>query len=149
MAIEIERKFLVVRERLPVLPAPFALRQGYLSSKPSVRVRETTDPSGVRSLRLTIKGPGLMSRTELEYPIPLEDGPALFALCKSSLSKFRYRIGRWELDQFLDLPRGEFWMAEIELSSEDEPFERPDWIGEEVTSDPAYSNSRLAAPLSP
>jgi len=150
MATEIERKFLVDTRRLPPLPAPLELRQGYLSSNPSVRVRRTVDPAstppGERSLRLTIKGPGLLSRTELEYPIPLEDEAALFALCKSTLSKLRYRIGRWEIDRFLDLPRGEFWMAEIELSSEDEPFERPDWLGEEVTHDPAYSNSRLAAP---
>jgi len=144
MAIEIERKFLIEPSRLPALPHPLRFQQGYLSVDPAVRVRLITSPEGNESARLTIKGPGLISRTELEYPIPVADARALFPLCKRQLNKLRYRLARWEVDHFLDLPRGELWLAEIELSSEAEPFERPDWLREEVTQDPAYANSRLA-----
>lgn len=144
MSVEIERKFLVDTARLPALPEPTRLRQGYLSLTPAVRVRLLTQPDGAQSARLTIKGPGLLSRTELEYPIPVADAPALFSLCGHALTKLRYRLGRWELDHFLDLPRGELWLAEIELAAEDEPFERPAWLGQEVTQDPGYANSRLA-----
>jgi adenylate cyclase len=144
MAIEIERKFLVDVSKLPELPKPYFLKQGYLASKPTVRIRTVLAPDGSQQCILTIKGPGLIARTELEYPIPLEDAPVLFGLCKRSLEKRRYKIGRWELDHFTGLKRGELWMAEIELSSIEESFERPAWIGEEVTGDPSYSNNKLA-----
>ena len=58
----------------------------------------------------------------------------------------RRRLGRWELDHF---PRRDLWLAEIELASEDEPFDRPPWLGDEVTHDPAYGNSRLATARPP
>jgi adenylate cyclase len=146
MGTEIERKFLIDPARLPVLPEPLRFRQGYLSTQPAVRVRAIVSPTGEKSARLTIKGPGLISRTELEYPIPHEDTDALFALCQRSLTKLRYQVGRWEIDHFLDLPRGDFWLAEIELTAESEAFERPDWIVKEVTDDPSYANSKLAGP---
>jgi adenylate cyclase len=146
MGTEIERKFLIDPARLPALPAPMHFRQGYLSTQPAVRVRAIVSPSGERSARLTIKGPGHITRVELEYPIPPEDTDALFALCQRSLTKLRYKLGRWEIDHFLDLPRGDFWLAEIELTSESEAFERPAWIVQEVTDDPGYANSKLAGP---
>ena len=143
MAVEIERKFLVREARLPKLEAPDELVQGYLSVKPAVRVRVRTAPSGKRSARLTIKGKGLRSRAEFEYPIPIADADALLKLCKRSLTKRRYQLGRWEIDEFTDR---ELWLAEIELEGEYEKFERPAWLGEEVTDDPSYSNSMLARP---
>jgi CYTH domain-containing protein len=144
MGTEIERKFLVRRELLPkVLPEGDELEQGYLSVDPVVRVRLVTGHDGTRHAELTIKGKGLLSREEFNYPIPDEDAEALLALCARSLRKVRRRLGRFELDHFRDR---ELWLAEIELRDEQEGFERPPWLGEEVTSDPAYSNSRLATP---
>jgi adenylate cyclase len=142
---EIERKFLVDTARLPALPEPLRLRQGYLCTEPTVRVRLSRAPSGEERARLTIKGPGLFKRTELEYEVPPADAPALLALCTHTLSKLRYRLGRWEVDHFLDLPRGDFWLAELELEAEHEPFEKPPWALAEVTHDPAYSNTSLVS----
>jgi adenylate cyclase len=140
MGVEIERKFLVRPEQLPELPAPDELVQGYLSVEPVVRVRLATK-AGVESAELTIKGKGFLSRAEFNYEIPPADARALLALCSRRLAKRRHRLGRWEIDHFFD--RG-LWLAEIELQSEDERFERPAWLGDEVTSDPAYANAQLA-----
>ena len=141
MGVEIERKFLVHPERLPELPAPDELHQGYLSVEPVVRVRLIAKASGESQGKLTIKGSGLLSRAEYEYEIPPGDARQLLALCSRGLRKKRYRLGRWELDHFEG--RG-LWLAEIELASEAEPFDKPDWLAAEVTHDPAYSNARLA-----
>ena len=141
MGQEIERKFLVRKELLPELPQGDELEQGYLSVEPAVRVRLVARPDGTRHAELTIKGQGLLTRAEFNYPIPAADAEALLRLCTRSLRKIRRRLGRWELDHFKS---GGLWLAEIELTREDEPFDRPQWLGEEVTEDPAYSNSRLA-----
>ena len=144
MGVEIERKFLVRKELLPrELPEGDELEQGYLSVEPTVRVRLVTGPDGTRHAELTIKGTGLLRRAEFNYPIPHEDAEALLALCARSLDKVRRRLGRFELDHFRDR---ELWLAEIELRDEGEAFERPSWLGEEVTGDPEYSNSSLATP---
>jgi adenylate cyclase len=144
MATEIERKFLVRTERLPKdLPEGNELEQGYLSVDPTVRVRLVTGPEGTRHAELTIKGKGLMSRAEFNYPIPDEDAEALLGMCARSLRKVRRRIGRFELDHFRDR---DLWLAEIELADERERFQRPPWLGDEVTNDPEYANSRLATP---
>ena len=140
--MEIERKFLVREDLLPALPPPSRLVQGYLSVAPVVRVRLSTSPAGVETGALTIKGRGLLSRAEFEYEIPAADARQLLDLCGRKLSKARHLLGRWEIDHFAD--RG-LWLAEIELSSEDEPFDSPPWLGAEVTHDPAYSNANLAA----
>lgn len=142
MGVEIERKFLVKAELLPELLAPDSIEQGYLSSKPTVRVRLRTSPDGARSGFLTIKGPGLISRAEFEYAIPPDDALALLALCSTRLSKERHLLGRWEIDWF---PALRLWLAEIELSREDEPFERPAFLGLEVSADPRYGNASLAS----
>lgn len=141
MGQEIERKFLVRKELLPELPQGDELEQGYLSTEPTVRVRLVARPDGSRHAELTIKGKGLLTRAEFNYPLPTGDAEALLRLCSRSLRKVRRRLGRWELDHFRER---ELWLAEIELTREDEPFERPAWLGVEVTEDPAYSNSRLA-----
>ena len=144
MGLEIERKFLVRSELLPKsLPEGDELEQGYLSVDPVVRVRLVTGHDGTRHAELTIKGSGLLSRAEFNYPIPDEDAEALLGICARSLRKVRRRLGPFDLDHFRD--RG-LWLAEIELRDEREAFERPPWLGEEVTGDPSYSNSRLATP---
>jgi adenylate cyclase len=142
MPVEIERKFLVDPALLPPLPAADELHQGYLSRDPAVRVRLRTAPHAAPRGTLTIKGRGLVSRAEFEYEIPAEDATALLALCASSLRKRRYTLGRWEVDEFPD--RG-LWLAEIELASEGEPFERPAWLLQEVSGDARYQNVNLAA----
>jgi adenylate cyclase len=144
MGTEIERKFLVRTERLPKdLPEGNELEQGYLSVDPTVRVRLVTGPEGTRHAELTIKGKGLLSRAEFNYPIPDEDAEALLGICARSLRKVRRRIGRFELDHFRER---DLWLAEIELADERERFQRPPWLGDEVTNDPEYANSRLATP---
>jgi adenylate cyclase len=144
MKLEIERKFLVDAERLGEPPSAFdEIEQGYLCTDPSVRVRLRSASSGRARGELTIKGPGLVSREEFEYEIPPDDARRLLPLCGRILRKRRYRLGRWEVDFFPD--RG-LWLAEIELSSADEAFDRPPWLSREVSGEPAYQNSSLARP---
>jgi adenylate cyclase len=148
MALEIERKFLVrsdewraqVRERV-------RMRQGYLSSSSrcSIRVRI----AGERAwLNLKAKRSG-MTRLEFEYSIPLADADEILGqLCEGPLiEKYRHEVAIgahvWEIDEFLGDNAG-LVVAEIELTSEDEHFERPSWLGEEVTHDERYYNFNLA-----
>jgi adenylate cyclase len=147
MPLEIERKFLVNLEKWNLIEQPTgnALRQGYISTDPSktIRVRMTNEDSF-----LTIKGKNIgATRAEFEYKIPNEDAKELLDnFVESELSKIRYKIEFnnkvWEVDEFLGENKGLF-VAEIELDSEDESFEKPDWIGEEVTGDEKYYNSNL------
>jgi CYTH domain-containing protein len=146
MKQEIERKFLVRRERLPKLRPGDELEQGYLSVDPVVRVRLRVAPTGAQSAHLTIKGRGTVERAEFEYSIRPNEARALLGICRRSLRKVRYVVGRWEIDRFLDR---DLWLAEIELKSPDEPFERPPWVGDEVTDDPSYTNASLARELPP
>lgn len=146
MGVEIERKFLVRGDAWKTLAEGVLLRQGYLSSQPErvVRVRVEGDAA-----RLTIKGKSSgATRGEWEYPIPLADAQVfLDTLCERPvIEKYRYRIPHagmiWEVDEFLGENAG-LVVAEIELASEDQAFERPDWVGEEVTHDARYFNSSL------
>src|SRR3954464_5443244 len=138
MATEIERKFLVKQDALPTdLPAADELEQGYLSTEPAVRVRLVARPDGTRHAELTIKGKGLLSRAEFNYPIPVADAEALLKLCARGLRKVRRKLGRWELDHFRDR---DLWLAEIELESEDERFDRPPGLPGGGDQDPAYAH---------
>jgi adenylate cyclase len=146
MGVEIERKFLVTGEAWRDLAEPTLLRQGYLSTDPerTVRVRIEGETAA-----LTIKGKSRgATRGEWEYPIPVPEAAELLdTLCRQPLvEKFRRRIavGRhtWEVDEFLGANAG-LVVAEIELASEDEAFDKPDWIGDEVTHDTRYFNSNL------
>lgn len=146
MAKEIERKFLVKDEEFKNLAKGVNYRQGYLSTvkERTVRVR-TTDSEGF----LTIKGITVgASRAEYEYKIPAADANEMLDnLCeKPIVEKNRYKIAAgkhtWEIDEFLGANLG-LIVAEIELGAEDEKFEKPSWIGEEVTGDPKYFNSNL------
>ncbi len=152
MAQEIERKFLLADEGWRGLAEGIEYRQGYLcaSKERSVRVRI----AGGKGY-LTIKGATIgASRSEYEYAIPLDDARMILDdLCPQPLiEKKRYSISfrgfTWEIDEFFGLNAG-LIVAEIELETEDQPFERPSWIGEEVTGDPRYYNAALStAPFS-
>ena len=146
MGVEIERKFLVVGDAWRTLGESTLLRQGYLSVDATRTVRVRID--GEHAF-LTIKGKSVgASRGEWEYPIPVLDAAELLdGLCQQPLvEKVRHRIASgphtWEVDEFLGANAG-LVVAEIELGSEDETFEKPDWLGREVTGDTRYFNSQL------
>lgn len=146
MASEIERKFLVKNDSWRVGAEGTSYVQGYLSRDPgrTVRVRR----AGSKAF-LTIKGkPEGIARPEFEYEIPEADADQLLGLCVGPLiEKTRHRIpfaGHcWEVDEFHGTNAG-LIIAEIELSASDESFEKPDWVGEDVSDDPRYANSRLS-----
>jgi adenylate cyclase len=145
VAIEIERKFLVIGDAWREAPAVF-YSQGYLNRDKArtVRVRIAGEEAF-----LTIKGQSVgASRAEFEYPIPVTDARNLLALCEQPLiEKYRRKISYegfiWEVDEFLGENQG-LVVAEIELPSEDAVFAIPKWVGAEVTSDPRYFNSNLS-----
>jgi adenylate cyclase len=146
MATEIERKFLVIGEQWRSLGERQRYCQGYLPTQEAVTVRVRI--VGERAY-LTLKGPTQgMSRSEFEYDIPVQDADILLkTLCqKPWIEKWRYRIPLgdlvWEVDEFLGENQG-LIIAEVELTSEDQTLELPDWIGQEVTSDRRYYNSNL------
>lgn len=145
MGVEIERKFLVTGTGWRQ-PHPLHLIQGYLNLDPARTVRIRTD--GVRAF-LTVKGPTCgATRSEFEYPVPPADAGPLLALCDGArIDKLRHIIAvggvRWEVDEFLGDNAG-LVVAEIELAAEDQAFERPEWLGREVTDDARYYNSNLA-----
>jgi len=145
MATEIERKFLVH----PDWPRPASgtrLIQGYLTraGPVSVRIRSSGDRAW-----LTVKGPTSgLSRPEFEYEIPPVDAGEMLALAQSSpIEKTRYLVPHqahvFEVDVFEGANAG-LVVAEVELDSEDQPFDRPSWLGDEVSADPRYRNSALA-----
>ncbi|MBW7933263.1 MAG: CYTH domain-containing protein [Gemmatimonadaceae bacterium] len=146
--VEIERKFLVAGPFQPLATRTERIVQGFLSSVPerTVRVR-------IRGSQgfLTIKGLGNasgVSRFEWEREIPLADAERLLQLCEPGvIEKERHLVPAgahtFEVDEFHGENEG-LVVAEIELSSEDEAFERPTWLGAEVTGDPRYFNAMLA-----
>jgi CYTH domain-containing protein len=148
MKREIERKFLVRVDRLPANARVEGANivQGYLSFDPSVRVRLARDAHGSHAW-LTVKGPGTLSRAEYEYAIPADDAEGLLALCRATLTKVRRRVTVgahvWDVDEFTGSHAG-LWLAEVELSRADEGFERPPWLGDEVSHDARYTNGALA-----
>jgi len=148
MAQEIERKFLVKSEEYKK-QAEKATRitQGYLSSVPerTVRVRVKGEKGFI-----TIKGIGNesgASRYEWEKEIPVEEVKELLKICEPGIiDKTRYIVPvgnhKFEVDEFYGDNEG-LVVAEVELGSEDEEFEKPSWLGEEVTGDVKYFNSML------
>ena len=145
MGTEIERKFLVTGAGYKDGTAGDLYRQGYLSTakERTVRVRTAAGKGFI-----TVKGPTVgFSRSEFEYEIPLRDAEEMMRLCEGFLvEKVRHRVSEagltWEVDEFLGENEG-LVVAEIELEAEGQSFELPSWIGEEVTSDPRYTNSNL------
>ncbi len=148
MAKEIERKFLVKGDAWRALAEGVAYRQGYLNSQKerTVRIRMVGEKAF-----LTVKGPTRgVTRTEFEYEIPYDDCLAMLDELaeKPIVEKKRYRIPAgpyvWEVDEFFGVNAG-LVLAEIELPSEDAAFDKPEWIGEEVSGDARYFNSSLVA----
>lgn len=150
MGQEIERKFLVDKEKfklfLIISDVEFVyIRQGFLSTDNNkiVRIR-TYNEIGY----ITLKGEGLISRSEYEYEIPIKDAiEIIHTMCGSIILKKRYKIPfgnhTWEVDVFEDENYG-LVVAEIELKSEDEPFEKPEWITNEVTGIVKYYNNNIS-----
>jgi len=149
MKTEIERKFLVVGDGWRTAAGGGErYEQGYISCDPkkiTVRVRL----AGNKGL-LTLKGPTEgISRSEMEYEIPAEEAKYMLEhFCGDRIvSKTRYCLEinglQWEIDEFSGANQG-LVLAEIELETEDQPFEKPDWLGEEVSHDPRYFNAVLA-----
>lgn len=146
MAKEIERKFLVEGDFMPYVTSSSHIEQGYVARSEELTLRiRTRDNKGF----LTIKGrsnAASMSRDEWEYEIPVEEARELLRFSRGTIEKTRYLVpaGRhtFEVDYFYGANEG-LVVAEVELTDENEPFERPAWLGREVTGDRRYYNSQL------
>ena len=148
MSQEIERKFLVAGDFKDHAISNKRIVQGYLSSVPerSVRIRVKGDKGFI-----TVKGIGSKSgasRFEWEKEIPVEEATSLLEICEPGvIDKTRFIVPeksglKFEVDEFYGENQG-LTLAEIELPSEDHPFEKPSWLGEEVTGDARFYNSML------
>ena len=146
MAVEIERKFLVKTMPSKEISISKKIKQGYIINGKHniVRVRRKDDDHFV-----TIKGNTIgITRLEFEYPIPRKDAEDMFDnLCGHNIiEKTRHYVHNaghtWEIDEFHGNNQG-LIVAEIELESEKEKFEVPDWVGDEVTQDLRYYNMNL------
>jgi len=146
---EIERKFLVKNDGFKTLAtAKKKIAQGYLNTNPerTVRVRIANEKAF-----LTIKGKGNetgMTRFEWEKEIPLLEAKSLLLLCEAGViekTRFEIPVGThlYEVDVFSGENEG-LVIAEIELENENEAFEKPDWLAEEVTNDERYYNAYLS-----
>ncbi|MCM1348679.1 MAG: CYTH domain-containing protein [Firmicutes bacterium] len=143
MAKEIERKFLVINDSYQSQAnSKSVIRQAYLSTLPTSTVRvRTIDNCGYLTVKGVNKG---ATRSEWEYEIPVNDALSMMKECAVTpiLEKVRYRVGRWEIDEFHGNLEG-LTVAEIELTDEKENFDIPTFIGREVTGDERYYNSVL------
>jgi len=148
MGVEIERKFLVDHEKWQTLvkPAGTHYRQGYLldDARRTIRVRVAGE-QGFITIKGTTTG---ITRKEFEYKIPVDEAIELINnFAETEIEKTRYRItvaGKlWEVDEFLG-DNCDLIMAEIELTNENEEFEKPVWVTSEVSDDNRYYNSNLS-----
>ena len=155
MGIEIERKFLLANDAWRVgVHRTIDMAQGYLNDAESVNRGLQNTSVRVRiegvDARLNIKSRELgASRQEFDYPIPLDDARALIALCVGGVVEKRRHLVEhgahlWEIDEFLGDNAG-LVVAEVELESADQPFDKPDWAGAEVTDSVRYYNLALAS----
>jgi len=147
MAVEIERKFLVLNNSWKLAANPcLSIKQGYLigSKNASVRVRIQGSAANINIKSATLG----VRRDEFEYSIPADDAKYMIEhLCqKPIIEKIRYSVTidshEWEIDVFEGDNSG-LVVAEIELASEEEKFKKPDWLGDEVSHDPRYYNTCL------
>jgi len=148
MPQEIERKFLVNEGYKQFASSGTRITQGYLSSVPEriVRIRINGEKAFI-----TIKGVSNqsgLSRFEWEKEIQVSEARELLALCETGIIdkiRFLIQVGKFtfEVDEFYGENEG-LVVAEIELHSEEELFDRPSWLGEEVTGDKRYYNSMLS-----
>lgn len=147
MPVEIERRFLIENDKWhQYADEPLLLKQAYLSveKERTVRVRIV----GQRAW-LTLKGYiSELSRSEFEYEIPLADAEKMMeSMCPFKMEKWRYLV-RWgsslfEIDVFLG-ENAPLVVAEIELPDENADFDRPDWLGREITADGMFTNAYLS-----
>jgi adenylate cyclase len=145
--MEIERKFLVDKLEWEKVtkPVPKKIVQAYILNSPEKTVRVRI--KGFKGY-LTIKGATVgISRSEFEYEIPLTEAQEMIDLfAEKTIEKTRYEIqvGKhlWEIDEFHGKLTG-LLIAEIELESEDEAFEKPNWALEDVSTDINYFNAQL------
>ena len=146
---EIERKFLVTSEAFKTEAVrSYEIVQGYLCKEPGktirVRIRDAQAFLTIKSGKLR---PGI-GKFEWEREIDLDDAKELMQLClPNPIIKTRYIIPisadrKWEVDVFHGHKEG-LILAELELESEDEPYSRPTWLGEEVTGQPQYYNANM------
>ena len=148
MPVEIERKFLILDDAWQrEADEGVEIRQGYLTGDQQLSIRVRI--SGAAKSTLTLKHPSSgFSRLEYEYTIPRTEAEELLELSHGAIvvkRRHNVKVGDlvWQVDVFEGENKG-LLMAEIELTSEEQEFPRPDWIGEEVTQDERYQNSRLA-----
>jgi adenylate cyclase len=147
MPIEIEHKFLLNKEQWKkIIPEKSTqIRQAYLLTDPSKTIRvRTIDNQAYLTIKGKTKG---SSRLEFEYEIPIEEANQLInSFCTQLIEKTRHYVSckkhMWEVDEFHGLNEGLF-VAEIELSSEQEEYALPEWIDKNVTHDSRYANSNL------
>lgn len=145
--MEIERKFRVKGDFKKDAHDQFRITQGYLSSVPERTVRVRV--KGEKAF-LTIKGSSSASgasRFEWEKEIPVSEARELLKICETGIiDKTRFLVNfkghTFEVDEFYGENQG-LVVAEVELESEEEAFEKPDWLGEEVTGDNKYYNAML------
>ena len=147
MATETERKFLVKGEFRHLAIKEIDITQAYISVEKGKTIRiRITGQEAFLTLKSRIDGQAI-SRNEWEYSIPVRDAMELLLIClPGRIIKTRYLVPSgshtFEVDVFHDKNEG-LVIAEIELCSENEEFEKPDWLGKEVTGDPGYFNSNL------
>jgi adenylate cyclase len=147
MAIETERKFLVKGEFKHLASRAINIVQAYLSIDPEKTIRiRLADNEAFLTIKTRIKGESL-TRNEWEFSIPVNEAEDILRIClPGKIVKTRYLIPfsdhTFEVDVFHDKNEG-LIIAEIELSFENEQFNRPDWLGVEVTGNPEYYNSNL------
>jgi len=146
MAMEIERKYLVINDSYKKSAAVNRYKQGYISVDVNRIVRmRIVGEKAILTLKSLVSE---LSRLEYEYEIPLADANEIMdKICrKPIIEKNRYQLtiagNEWIVDEFLGENEG-LVVAEIELKSEDQEFTTPDWIGSEVTGDPRYINANL------
>jgi adenylate cyclase len=147
MADEIERKFLVKGPFSKLTEKKIRIRQAYFTTDPmrTIRIRIAGD-IGILTFK-SIVGQKSFTRKEWEFEIPLKDAEEMLQICLPGvIDKTRHYIPvgshTYEVDLFHGKNDG-LIIAEIELKSEDEEFDKPEWLGEEVTGNPKYYNSNL------
>ena len=146
MPLEIERKFLVNSDRYKTGGNSVHIMQAYLSIQNHLAIRVRIEGRNA-SLAIKSKVSERVNR-EYEYSIPLDEAQSMMKLSEHSvITKTRYLVDfkrhAWEVDEFHGDNEG-LVVAEIELDDENEIFEKPDWLDDEVTSDYRYLNSNLS-----
>ena len=146
MPLEIERKFLLVSDDYKLNAKAVDIKQAYLSADENMAVRVRVE--GIQaSINIKSKKSERVNH-EFEYVIPLDEAQSLIRMSPYPIiEKIRhiveYEGKTWEVDEFHG-DNAELTVAEIELDDENEAFEKPPWLGEEVTADYRYLNSNLA-----